>query len=635
VGETGRRSFALRWRRFAATATDSGKGDDMMSVRSTALIESFPSRLSAGSVSYQIVEQLASSGMAETFLARDASANDSTARVVLKQLRREHVSNEELARTFLDEAQLSARLQHRNIARVLEVGEVDGAPFFTMEHVHGDSVRKLLQRAIAVAGRLPIGCVLTVIAGAAAGLRHAHELGVVHHDISPSHLMVSVEGTVKIIDFATAKAAHRIRAAGNDVVASEVGYRSPEQCKNQTVDWRTDLFSLGIVMWEMLTGASLFRHNTDALTIAAITRGSIVPPSHVRASVPPAVDAIVQRLLALPCEARFQTAAEVVDAIETAAAKTFTKLSPAPLGRLVRDLLGGAGSNTAAETVVVSPGDSSPTLVANRAGNHVDATATLVTPVVTWSTPSEAVARNEPQAGRVLHATPLSARRELGRANSLAPPLVSARQWAVDRTMRGVGPLVPRHAGSELMASADTTVVVRRRRRSLVALAALTATLAVGAALIVSQMPSRLDRDNRVPVLTSTAPVVDSSPAVDAAGSIDTWASSKRGSEAIAPTAAPTAGTSARPAAPPNGGAVPSTSQAGGTPPGTTARYDTGAGSATPRVAPNPQRRPQPVSSPPPAPAPAPAAAKRVGDAAASPAHPASDVVIGDPFQGT
>jgi serine/threonine protein kinase len=297
---------------------------------------------------YQILTRLAAGGMAEIFLARGASMADVERYCVLKRILHERAGDAQFVRMFLDEARLAAQLQHPNIAAVYDVGVLGDSYFFTMEYVHGETIRSLLQRAVDLRRPLPLACVLTIIAGAAAGLHHAHErnandgrpLGIVHRDVSPSNVMVSFEGNVKVVDFGVAKAANRAVETQSGTVKGKISYLSPEQCRGTRVDRRSDLFSLGIVMWEMLTGARLYRRMTDFENMTAIVNEPPPRPSSRRSEIPRAVDDIVLRLLAKSVTERFQTAAEVVEAIEDASMRAGTILSTSAVSHLVRDLCG-------------------------------------------------------------------------------------------------------------------------------------------------------------------------------------------------------------------------------------------------------------------------------------------------------
>src|SRR5437762_8741170 len=199
--------------------------------------------------------------MAEIFLARGVSTTGVERYCVLKRILRDRASDVLFVRMFLDEARLAAQLQHPNIAQVYDIGKLGDSYFFTMEYVHGETVRALLHRAQGLRRTLPINSVLTIVAGAAAGLHHAHvrvgidgrALDIVHRDVSPSNLMVSYEGSVKLVDFGVAKAADRMSETRSGTVKGKISYLSPEQCRGQSIDRRSDLFALGIVFWETLT----------------------------------------------------------------------------------------------------------------------------------------------------------------------------------------------------------------------------------------------------------------------------------------------------------------------------------------------------------------------------------------------
>jgi eukaryotic-like serine/threonine-protein kinase len=297
--------------------------------------------------SYEILSKLAEGGMAEIFLARAASGAGMYRHVVLKRVSRERALDTQYVRMFLDEAQLAAQLQHPNIAQVFDIGRLGASYFFTMEYVHGVTVQMLVERATKSNVPLPIGAVLAIVAGAAAGLGHAHQrlgldgktLGIVHRDVSPSNLMVSFEGHVKVVDFGVAKAVGRPETQAGEI-KGKVAYLSPEQCRQIKVDPRSDLFSLGIVMWEVLTGRRLFKRETAFETMAAIAIEPAPPASTFRPDLPAPIDAIATRLLATDLVDRFQTAEHLIAAVESAALFTKSPMTPVTLARLLRELFG-------------------------------------------------------------------------------------------------------------------------------------------------------------------------------------------------------------------------------------------------------------------------------------------------------
>jgi serine/threonine protein kinase len=297
---------------------------------------------------YQILARLALGGMAEIFLARGVSSTGVERYCVLKRILRDRANDIHFVRMFLDEARLAAQLQHPNVAQVYDIGKLGDSYFFTMEYVHGETVRAILQRARSLRREIPLNCVMTIAAGAAAGLHHAHDrigvdgrpLGIVHRDVSPSNLMVSYEGGVKVVDFGVAKAADRMQETRSGTVKGKIAYLSPEQCRGQSIDRRADLFSLGIVFWETLATERLFKRNSDFENMTAIVTETPPAPSTRRRDVPPELDAISLRLLAKDPAARFQTAEELVEALEEASARTGNMISSSALGRFLREMFG-------------------------------------------------------------------------------------------------------------------------------------------------------------------------------------------------------------------------------------------------------------------------------------------------------
>jgi serine/threonine protein kinase len=307
-----------------------------------------PAEVGSTANNYQILARLAVGGMAEIFLARGLSAAGVERYCVLKRILRERAADLHFVRMFLDEARLAAQLNHPNVAQVYDIGKLADSYFFTMEYVHGETVRAVIQRARSARREVPIGSILTMMAGAAAGLHHAHDrngldgrpLGIVHRDVSPSNLMVSFEGGVKVVDFGVAKAADRMSETRAGTVKGKISYLSPEQCRGTPVDRRTDLFALGIVMWEMLTLERLYRRASDFENMNAIVNETPPLPSSRRRSVPPELDAIVMRLLAKDPQERFQTADDLIGALEQVSAATGAMISSSTLGRLMREMFG-------------------------------------------------------------------------------------------------------------------------------------------------------------------------------------------------------------------------------------------------------------------------------------------------------
>jgi hypothetical protein len=249
---------------------------------------------------------------------------------------------------FLDEARLSAQLQHPNIAQVHDVGQIDGAYFYTMEYVHGEDLRYVLHSLWKKKEQLPIHLALFIASGALAALHHAHErttpdgtsLEIVHRDVSPSNVMIGFEGAVKLLDFGVAKAAQRSSESLSGSLKGKVAYLSPEQIKGKAVDRRSDEFSLGIVLYEMLTGRRLYKRENDYATLMAITTEDVPPPSQHRPEVSAELDRIVMTALEKDPDRRYATAAAMLEDIEAVATAERHLLSASALARFMREHVG-------------------------------------------------------------------------------------------------------------------------------------------------------------------------------------------------------------------------------------------------------------------------------------------------------
>jgi serine/threonine-protein kinase len=301
---------------------------------------------------YELLARLAEGGMAEIFLARARSAAGGMERhVVLKRIRRERGEDPLWVKMFLEEARLAALLQHPNVAQVYDLGQIGDAFFFTMEYVHGENVRDVLARMNALDRRVPVNLALAIACGAAAGLGHAHDrcgpdgapLGIVHRDVSPSNLIVGYEGTVKVVDFGVAKAARRTTesvATASGTIMGKLAYLSPEQCLGGAIDHRSDIFSLGIVLYELLTSLRVFRVGGDLETISAVVHHEPPPPSHLAAAIPPDLDEVVMTALEKDPERRFASCADMLEALEAIAEREQLSTSQTTVRRFMRDLFG-------------------------------------------------------------------------------------------------------------------------------------------------------------------------------------------------------------------------------------------------------------------------------------------------------
>jgi serine/threonine protein kinase len=302
----------------------------------------------SASSQYDLLARLAAGGMAEIFLARANSLAGFERYVVLKRIRPERGDDARWVAMFLDEARLAAQLQHPNIAQVFDLGQIGADYFYTMEYVHGEDVLDILARTAELKQPMPVQVALSIIAGACGGLAHAHErcapdgrpLGIVHRDISPSNLMVSMEGTVKVVDFGVAKARYRSTETQAGTIMGKAAYLSPEQCTTGEIDHRSDIFSLGIVLYEMLTGSRLFKRETDYETLRSVARDNPIAPSAVVSNLPRGLDDVVLTALAKDPDERYRSAHAMLDALEHVAEKAGMSITSNVLRRYMRDLFG-------------------------------------------------------------------------------------------------------------------------------------------------------------------------------------------------------------------------------------------------------------------------------------------------------
>jgi serine/threonine-protein kinase len=273
---------------------------------------------------YQIIGRLATGGMAEVYLALSGDLPGFRTLVVVKRILPHLASNAQFIRMFLDEARLAALLDHPNIVRIIEVGH-DGEDYFlVMELVQGKPLSAVLRKA-AREHKPPTPALTSyLIAQAASGLAYAHTLtdgegrplGVVHRDVSPQNVLISFEGAVKMIDFGVARAFGRVAHTSPGGLKGKIDYMSPEQASAEEVDHRADVFALGVVLWEALTGRRLFRRETELATMRAIVDDPIPHPSEVAPTIPIELDTIVMRALRKRKDARFASANEMAVALE-------------------------------------------------------------------------------------------------------------------------------------------------------------------------------------------------------------------------------------------------------------------------------------------------------------------------------
>ena len=270
---------------------------------------------------YHLLHKIATGGMAEVWKARAYGMAGFEKTLVIKRVLDDLARDEEFRQLFIDEARIAVALQHHNIVQVFDLGEVDGAFYMVMEFVNGYDLSQLLSRTRNL-GHFPIPLALFVITEVLKALQFAHErsdddgkpLGIVHCDISPHNILLSNSGEVKITDFGISRVAFQSKNL-QAVLRGKYAYMSPEQVDGAPLDCRSDLFSLGIVLWEMVSGRRLFKAKAREETLNRVRRADVPSPRTFRPEVSEALEGILLRALARNPAHRYGSAGEMLDAL--------------------------------------------------------------------------------------------------------------------------------------------------------------------------------------------------------------------------------------------------------------------------------------------------------------------------------
>lgn len=275
---------------------------------------------------YQILTRLSVGGMAEIFLAVAPGPKGEQRLVTVKRILPELREREEFVHMFLDEARISASLAHANIAQVYELGHERDELYIAMEFIAGQSLASILRRCKRLRRPVPVGFTAMVGRDLCRALDCAHNFvqrtgekaPIIHRDVSPTNVMVTYEGVVKVIDFGVAKAAGSLSRTATGNIKGSRGYMSPEQARGAPLDARSDVFSAGIVLHELLTGRPLFLRDSELLTFRGVLRDEIPTAISLNPGVPRPLSDVVATALARSVSARFPTALEMSRAIGSA-----------------------------------------------------------------------------------------------------------------------------------------------------------------------------------------------------------------------------------------------------------------------------------------------------------------------------
>jgi eukaryotic-like serine/threonine-protein kinase len=300
---------------------------------------------------YVLHDEFASGGMAAVHFGRLVAEAGFTRTVAIKRLHAQHAKDPAFVAMLLDEARLAGRIRHPNVAPILDVVQTDGEVFLVMEYVHGESLSSLLRATMKLGSPIPARLASSVVVGALHGLHAAHiatsengePLGIVHRDVSPENILVGADGVPRVLDFGIALASGRSQVTREGGLKGKLGYMAPELLEGAKATPISDVYSVGVVLWEALTGERLFTGEHEGAILARILKGPTAAPGE-RAALPPGADEVVMRALARQAGDRYRSADDFAIALETA-------FAPAPardVATWVRSVAGTSLSRRAA-----------------------------------------------------------------------------------------------------------------------------------------------------------------------------------------------------------------------------------------------------------------------------------------------
>jgi eukaryotic-like serine/threonine-protein kinase len=298
---------------------------------------------------YQVAGRLATGGMGEILLAQLRGPGGFERAVVIKRILPHLAEQEAAVKMFLDEARIAAGIRHPNVTQVQELLQEDGSLCIVMEYLEGESLSGIMRRMRSKGRVMDFSSCAHIVAELAAGLHAAHELrdadglpgGLVHRDVSPQNTFVTYEGSVKVLDFGVAYFHDRRTRTQTGTLRGKFEYMSPEQCLAKELDRRSDVFALGVVLYELTTGHRLFRRKNQLLTLRAIVEEPVVPPSTLVPDYPVELEAVVLRALAKDPQDRYQTASKMRrDLVQVAHSLASGELPDQALAALMTELFG-------------------------------------------------------------------------------------------------------------------------------------------------------------------------------------------------------------------------------------------------------------------------------------------------------
>ncbi|MBN2714629.1 MAG: protein kinase [Deltaproteobacteria bacterium] len=274
---------------------------------------------------YYLLDRISVGGMAEVFKAKAFGVEGFERLLAVKRILPSIAEDEEFITMFIDEAKIAVQLNHANIARIDDLGKVGDSYFIAMEYVEGKDLRAIFDRMRKKAQTVPFAMAAYMIMKMCEGLDYAHnkkdgagrDLNLVHRDVSPQNVLISFDGQVKLIDFGIAKAAGKAGKTQAGILKGKFGYMSPEQVRGMPLDRRSDIFAVGICLWELLTGERLFIGESDFSTLEKVRNVDIVPPSSFNKRIPAELEKIVLKALSKGVEERYQSAMDLHDDLQS------------------------------------------------------------------------------------------------------------------------------------------------------------------------------------------------------------------------------------------------------------------------------------------------------------------------------
>ncbi|MBI5494921.1 MAG: protein kinase [Deltaproteobacteria bacterium] len=298
---------------------------------------------------YLMLERLAIGGMAEVWLAKNKGAAGFEKLVAVKRILPNISEDQEFINMFVDEAKIAGQLAHANIAQIFDLGKHAGSYYIALEYVPGIDVRSLWER-VRHRGGFPLAMACHIVSRLCEGLDYAHRrkdsrgkpMGIVHRDVSPQNVLISFDGDIKIIDFGIAKAAQRSTRTQTGILKGKFAYMAPEQARGQPMDHRADIFAIGVILHELITGERLFRADSDFSLLEKVRKADVQTPRAVRPDTPPELERVVMKALAAKPEDRYPWASAMQADLERYMVTSRRGAGREDLAQFVRDHFGEA-----------------------------------------------------------------------------------------------------------------------------------------------------------------------------------------------------------------------------------------------------------------------------------------------------